>query len=102
MFLLGEFLDAEKAKALGLLNRVVPGGELAEAGAAFARPLVHGGPFALASVKEMLDRLPTIGPEEARDFTTALIAKLRASPEGQEGMTAFLEKRRPNWLGGEG
>ena len=98
LFLRGEFLDAEEAKNLGLVQRVVPVGELFTACKDIVRPLLQGGPQALASVKELLRLLPALSPEAAREYTTALIAKLRAGPEGQEGMAAFLEKRKPGWV----
>ncbi|MHC4597390.1 MAG: enoyl-CoA hydratase-related protein [Planctomycetota bacterium] len=98
LFLRGEFLDAEGAKRLGLVQRVVPAGELFTACKAYVRPLLQGGPQALAAVKEMLRLLPALSPEGAREYTAALIAKLRAGPEGQEGMAAFLEKRKPGWV----
>jgi methylglutaconyl-CoA hydratase len=98
LFLQGEFLDAEGAKRIGLVQRIVPAGELGTACKAFVRPLLMGGPEALAAIKEMLRLLPTLAPDEAREYTAALITRLRAGPEGQEGMAAFLEKRKPGWV----
>jgi methylglutaconyl-CoA hydratase len=94
---MGEMIDAKAAHRIGLVHRVVPGDELIPAGKAFASPLLKGGPRALASVKEMLSALPQMAPDEAAQYTAKLIAGLRAGEEGQEGMGAFLEKRKPKW-----
>jgi methylglutaconyl-CoA hydratase len=55
------------------------------------------GPVALARVKTLFDRAPQLSWDEARDFTTQMIAELRCGQEGQEGMRAFLERRKPAW-----
>jgi methylglutaconyl-CoA hydratase len=98
LFLLGEPIDAERAAAVGLVSRVVPPGELVEAGRVLARPLRRAGPRALAACKAMLRRFPDLDDEEAAAYTANLITELRMSPEGQEGMKAFLEKRKPGWV----
>jgi methylglutaconyl-CoA hydratase len=51
----------------------------------------------LAKAKELLARVPGMSLAEAKRFTAEMIAGLRVSAEGQEGMAAFLEKRRPKW-----
>ena len=56
--------------------------------------LLKAGPNALAECKRLILRLTR---RQAED-TSELIARLRVSPEGQEGMTAFFEKRKPNWV----
>ncbi|MHC5079296.1 MAG: enoyl-CoA hydratase-related protein [Planctomycetota bacterium] len=97
LFLLGEMFDAEKALAFGLILRRVPPGELPSSGRALARSLLKGGPSALAACKAMLRQLPRMTLEEVAAYTASLITDLRLSPEGQEGMAAFLEKRKPRW-----
>ena len=63
--------------------------------------LLKSGPEALSTCKRLLERVPTLGFEEAKTFTAEMIARLRISEEGQEGMNAFLSKRLPEWVGGE-
>ena len=102
IILSGEPMGPEKALALGLIHEVVPAGRLEEAGKALSSTLLKGGPRALASCKEMLRRLPEMNLDEAGEYTVSLITQLRESPEGQEGMKAFLEKRKPDWDGEAG
>ena len=59
--------------------------------------LLASGPEALRTAKELLGKLPELSLEEAGAYTAEVIARLRVTPEAQEGMTAFLEKRKPNW-----
>ena len=96
-FLTGERLTADRALAAGLINRAVPPGDLDRAVAETVEKLLSSGPRALATCKELLQRLPEISLEEAKGFTARVIANLRMGDEGQEGMNAFLEKRKPAW-----
>lgn len=96
-FLTGERLDAHRALEIGLANTVVEPGRLEAKIEEIAWLLLSSGPEALASCKELLRRVPGMGFEEAKRFTAEMIAGLRVSREGQEGMAAFLEKRKPNW-----
>ena len=59
--------------------------------------LLTGGPEAQRVVKELLKKVSEMSLEEAAEYTADIIATLRVSPEGQEGMSAFLEKRLPAW-----
>jgi methylglutaconyl-CoA hydratase len=56
------------------------------------------GPQALRVTKELLSEVPRLTLSEARHFTAERIAAQRVSAEGQEGMAAFLEKRKPAWM----
>ena len=97
-FLSGERMNAEKAFRLGLVNAVAPFDELDEAVAVFTRRLIGSGPEALAVCKDLLDNVYGMPLEEAKGYTAKVIAEVRVSDEGQEGMSAFLEKRKPSWL----
>jgi methylglutaconyl-CoA hydratase len=97
LFLTGERFDAQRALAIGLVNKVVPHDALDEKVAEVVRLLLGSGPEAIARCKELLQKVPAMGLEEAKDYTAEMIAGLRVSPEGQEGMSAFLEKRKPKW-----
>jgi methylglutaconyl-CoA hydratase len=99
--LTGERLTAEKAMRLGLVNEVVQLSALDDAVAALAQRLISSGPRAIAICKELLRTVPGMGFEEVKRATAEAIARLRVSDEGQEGMKAFLEKRKPRWDPGE-
>ncbi len=96
-FLTGERFDARRALDIGLVNVVAPPEKLDEKIDGLIDSLLSSGPEALASCKELLRRVPGMSFEEAKEYTARMIAELRVSREGQEGMAAFLEKRKPNW-----
>jgi methylglutaconyl-CoA hydratase len=95
--LTGERLTAEKAMRLGLVNEVVKPAELDNAVSGFVERLISSGPNAIAICKELLRKVPAMSLDEAKKMTADAIANLRVSDEGQEGMRAFLEKRKPRW-----
>jgi methylglutaconyl-CoA hydratase len=96
-FLTGERFEARRALEIGLVNIAVEPAELDRKVDEVASSLVSSGPEALAKAKELLSRVPGMGFEEAKRYTAEMIASLRTSAEGQEGMAAFLEKRKPKW-----
>lgn len=96
-FLTGERFDAARALEVGLVNIVVPHAELDAKTESLVGLLLSSGPEALAKSKELLQKVPGMRFEEARKYTAEVIARLRVSAEGQEGMAAFLEKRKPRW-----
>lgn len=102
LFLTGERFDARRALSLGLVHRVVAPADLDEELDRVVADLLEGSPEAQAAVKRLLRDLEAAGPEETRRYTTAAIARARASRDGAEGLAAFLEKRRPDWSPGEG
>lgn len=98
LFLTAESFTAAEAATFGLVDRVAPLAELDAAVAAVVGDLVKGGPAALAHAKALVRDVEAAAPGEVADLTAGVIARLRASAEGQEGMTAFLEKRPPSWV----
>jgi methylglutaconyl-CoA hydratase len=96
-FLTGERILAKRAEEIGLVHRVVPALSLDEAVAETIKMLLSSGPQAIRRSKEIIQKVPRMSLEEAREYTARIIAELRISPEGQEGMAAFLEKRKPRW-----
>jgi methylglutaconyl-CoA hydratase len=96
-FLTGERLTAEKALHAGLVNTVVPLAELDEAITRLVRQLLTSGPEAIRTCKTLLHNVAEMPLEQAKKYTAEVIAQLRVSAEGQEGMNAFLEKRKPKW-----
>ena len=96
-FLTGKRIPARKAEEIGLVNRVVPGEKLEETVEQLVGLILAGGPEALASCKELIFQVSRLSLEEVKEFTARMIANLRISEEGQEGMASFLEKRKPEW-----
>jgi methylglutaconyl-CoA hydratase len=98
-FLTGERLTAERALGAGLANQITPHDKLDDAVDARIKQLVSSGPEALAMCKQLLEKAPGIPEPEVGAYTAEVIARLRMGDEGQEGMKAFFEKRRPKWWG---
>jgi methylglutaconyl-CoA hydratase len=98
LFLTGERFDARRALEIGLVNKVVPHEALDGKVDEVSRLLLSSGPEAIAKCKELLQKVPAMSLDEAKGYTAEMIAGLRVSPEGQEGMAAFLEKRKPSWV----
>jgi methylglutaconyl-CoA hydratase len=96
LFLTGERFGAERAREVGLVGRVVPPAQLDAVVDERTTELLRAGPEAQAAVKRLVQRLAGWDPA-VTDYTAALIAELRASPEGREGLSAFLERRPPAW-----
>ncbi|MGB8378509.1 MAG: enoyl-CoA hydratase-related protein [Rhodanobacteraceae bacterium] len=100
LYVSGEVFDATEAARIGLLHRCVAADELDATIERSLHFLAKGGPIAQARAKELaLGGGLTLESTERRDAVNAeLIAQLRVSGEGQEGLTAFLEKRAPAWV----
>jgi methylglutaconyl-CoA hydratase len=97
LFLTGEPFDARQAERIGLVHHVVAEEELDAKVSERRNQLLQSAGGAQAAAKELI-RIATGRPkDEMRDYVTDLLARRRASDEGREGMSAFLEKRRPNW-----
>ncbi len=97
LFLTGERLTGARAAEYGLVNRAVPDDELDAAVDELVEKLITSGPEAIATCKELLRRVPGRSIGEIKGYTAECIAKMRVSDEGQEGMAAFFEKRKPKW-----
>jgi methylglutaconyl-CoA hydratase len=100
LFLTGERFTAVRAQQIGLVQHVVAEEDLDTAVADRVQNLLQAAPGAQAAAKELI-RVVAHQPKTAlREYTTQLIAQRRASDEGREGMSSFLEKRRPSWQEG--
>lgn len=97
LFVTGERFDAAKAQHIGLVQEVVTRDALSSAVEAKLGLARKAGPMAVATAKSLLRTLAGLTPDEAADLTVECIASLRVSPEGQEGIHAFLEKRKPDF-----
>jgi methylglutaconyl-CoA hydratase len=96
-FLSGKRFAAERALQMQLVHEVVPLKELDYACEMQMKEYLKAGPQATAYAKELIKQITELGPINCHEYTYELIAKLRVSEEGQEGMNALLEKRVPNW-----
>jgi len=96
-FLTGEKMSAKKAVRLGLLHDCVAPRSLGDVVEKNIKRLLLGGPVAQREIKHYLNDFSTIN-EDNKSRSVRTIARLRVSPEGQEGITAFLEKRKPTWV----
>ncbi len=97
LFLTGERFAAAKARQIGLVNHVVAEEALDTAVHERIDQLLQAAPEAQAAVKELIRQVAHQPKEAMRDYTANLIASLRDSEEGREGMSSFLEKRKPWW-----
>lgn len=98
LFLTGKRCPAPRAADIGLVNRVVPRGELDGALAELVGDLVGGGPNALAAAKRLVYRVPAMGRDDAFTWTEKLSADLFRSEEAAAGIRAFREKSTPPWV----
>lgn len=97
LFLSGARFGAARAREIGLVHDVVPAAGLDEAVARRVEALRTSAPRAMAAAKALIRAIAGADPQDVIGLTTATIASHRVSPEGQEGMRAFLEKRKPGW-----
>jgi methylglutaconyl-CoA hydratase len=96
--LTGEMFNADRAREIGLVHRVVPAEQLDAAVQETVKALLSSGPMGVKASKQLFQTVPGLGYEAVRQLTAETIAGLRVSPEGQEGIRAFLEKRRAGWV----
>lgn len=98
LFLTGDRFDAAEAFRIGLVHQVVAPGELEAAASRRVASLASSAPEAIRAAKKLIEEVTGLGPEEAMPLTVRTIAERRASDEAREGLSAFLEKRRPSWV----
>lgn len=97
-FATAEIFDAAEALRIGLLHKVVDADALDAAVQAQVSLLLKAGPVATASAKQLVRDVCAHADGNRHDAdNAALIARLRVSAEGQEGLSAFLDKRKPHW-----
>jgi enoyl-CoA hydratase/carnithine racemase len=97
MLLTGDFIEADDAYRLGLVNQVVAPDRLEEAFDGMVARLLDKPREVLALGKRAYYRQLEMGIEEAYDFTTRVIVDNALGRDFEEGLAAFLEKRRPEW-----
>jgi len=99
LFVTARRFSARQALALGLAHEVTPAAELDAAVERVIEAVLACGPRAVAASKALVSAVATLPPAEAREYVIGAIAAARTGAEGQEGLRAFLEKRRPAWVG---
>jgi methylglutaconyl-CoA hydratase len=97
LFLTGSRFGAVHAKQIGLVHEIVPAAELDAAVTRRLAEVMTAGPRAIATAKALIREIAAAHPNDVIGLTTNTIAAQRVSEEGQEGLRAFLEKRKPSW-----
>ena len=97
MLLLGEVIDARTAQSNGLINKIVPNEKLDDAVAEYCRILCEKSAVTLAIGKEAFYRQSEMPLAQAYNYTSDVMVKNMLLREAQEGMSAFIEKRAPQW-----
>jgi methylglutaconyl-CoA hydratase len=98
LLLASELIDAERAREIGLVNRVVPSSELENETKKIADSVLQGAPGAITNSKRLLEELWSRSVRDDIEIALRHHLNARESPEAREGIAAFNEKRPPNWL----
>jgi enoyl-CoA hydratase/carnithine racemase len=99
MLLTGDMVPAERARELGLINRVVPETGLHEATRALAAQIASKSPLTLAIGKEAFYRQAEMDLSAAYDYASEVMTRNMLARDAAEGIDAFLTKRKPQWTG---
>jgi methylglutaconyl-CoA hydratase len=97
LFLTGARFEAVRARDLGLVHAVVPTTSLDQTVDRYVHEVLLGAPNAIARAKTLVAQVAGRSAADVADLTAGAIAEQRVSAEGQEGLRAFLEKRKPSW-----
>jgi len=93
----GELIDVERAREIGLVNRVVAPDQLMIEAQKFADSVLQGAPNALTQTKRLIEELWSTSVKEDVDLALKHHMRARESAEAREGIAAFNERRKPNW-----
>lgn len=101
-FISGEVIDSEKAQQINLIHECLPQESLEPYVAKLSQQLLNNAPNAMGICKALVQKVSQEKLDEnLNHYTRDLIAQVRVSAEGQEGLSAFLEKRPANWIKAE-
>jgi methylglutaconyl-CoA hydratase len=96
-YLTAEVFGPIEAVHMGLAHESVPPAELAARARKLAADILKNGPLAVRTAKAMIPQIARASLRERVDLTVDTLVRLRSGPEGQEGLSAFLEKRPAKW-----
>jgi len=97
LLLASELIEAERAREIGLVNRVVPSAELESEAQKIAASVLQGAPGAITNSKRLMEELWSTSVKEDIDVALRHHLEARESAEAREGIAAYNEKRPPNW-----
>jgi enoyl-CoA hydratase/carnithine racemase len=97
MMFTGEYIDAQEAYRLGLVNKVVPLEQLMPTAMQMAELICQKGPLGVRAIKEAMIRGSNMPIDEGLELENKLSSQVRASEDAKEGIKAFIEKRKPEW-----
>lgn len=97
-FITGERIDAKTAHEIGIINYVCPEDEIDTLTNNKVSRILNNGPNAITKVKEMMNLVRSESEERLKDSLAKMIAELRTSKEGSEGIKSFLNKTKPSWV----
>lgn len=97
LLLTGKLISAPEAQVIGLVNHIFPSGTALEQALVLAQEIAQNSSTALAATKELLSSLYGMGLDESLAYAAGLNAWIRGTDDLKEGITAFFEKRKPNW-----
>ena len=98
LFLTARRFGAKRARRMGLIHKIVPESDLDRAVDECVQEILSSAPGAIAAAKALIKDVANRPCADVIGLTTTRIAEQRVSAEGQEGMRAFLQKRKPNWI----
>jgi enoyl-CoA hydratase/carnithine racemase len=99
MLLTAEPISAREAERIGLVNRVVPRGQLSEAALTLARQIAAASPYTIGLGKRAFYDQAALDIAAAYELTEEIMVENAKAPDAIEGMKAFLERRKPEWGG---
>ena len=98
LFLTGERFDAKRAHHIGLIHEIVVADTLDVCVERVVKEVLTAAPGAVSVAKALIPRVLETPSDEQRDLTASAIAERRTTPEGQDGLRAFLERRKAGWI----
>lgn len=96
-YLTAEVFGGGEAVAMGLAHEVVPNGGMVARVDALCRDILKNGPEAVRAAKALIAKMSGRTTEAGVELTVETLVRLRSSPEGQEGLSAYLDRRVPKW-----